>query len=53
MQDKPINKTVENKISNYLNKNLKKYDLVIVHDYGHGLITKKLINILKTTPLSS
>ena len=47
MQDKPINKKIEEKILKYLDKNLKKYDLVMVHDYGHGLITKKMINILE------
>ena len=41
MYDKPIDRIIEKKIINYLDKNLKKYDLVIVHDYGHGLITKK------------
>ena len=48
MIDKPVDKSIEKKISNYLNKNLKKYDLVIVHDYGHGLITKKMIDILES-----
>ena len=27
-------------------KEIKKYDLVIVSDYGHGLITKKLAKLL-------
>ena len=46
MDDNPINKKTENEISKYLNKNIKKYDLVIVNDYGHGLLTKKLIETI-------
>ena len=46
MNDSLISKKVENNISKYLNKNLQKYDLVIVNDYGHGLLSKKLINII-------
>jgi cytidyltransferase-like protein len=37
----------ERKIINYLNKNLKLFDLVVVSDFGHGLITKKIINLLE------
>ena len=48
MYDKPIDRIIEKKIINYLDKNLKKYDLVIVHDYGHGLITKKMIDALES-----
>ena len=47
MNDNPINKFIENKIDKYLNKNLKNYDLVLVHDYGHGLLTKKIINTIQ------
>ena len=46
MNDYPINKNIENKIHKFLNANLRKYDVVIVNDYGHGLFTKKIINIL-------
>ena len=37
----------EIKIINYLNKNLKFFDIVLVSDFGHGLITKKIINLLE------
>lgn len=37
----------ENKILNYLKNNLSKFDHVIVHDFGHGLITKKIIDIVE------
>ena len=43
MEDNPISKKTEIKILKFLNKNIKKYDLVIVNDYGHGLLTKKII----------
>ena len=46
MKDNPISKKTEIKILKFLNKNIKKYDLVIVNDYGHGLLTKKMIEIL-------
>ena len=28
----------------YLNKNIRKFDLVMVYDYDHGLISKKVAN---------
>ena len=46
MDDYPINKTIENKIYKFLRTNLYKYDVVIVNDYGHGLFTKKIVNVL-------
>ena len=42
--DKPINDKLENDISNYLNKEIKNFDLVIVADFGHGMMTPKLID---------
>ena len=36
------NKT-EEKLLNFLKKKIKTYDLVIVSDFGHGLMTKKII----------
>ncbi len=46
MEDEPISKQTEKKIYKYLKENIRKYDLVIVNDYGHGLLTKKLIEII-------
>ena len=46
MDDRLISKEIENKIYKFLNNNLHKYDVVIVNDYGHGLFTKKIIDIL-------
>jgi len=39
-------KNLENDIFDYLNSNLKKFDMVLVADFGHGLITPKIIKIL-------
>jgi rfaE bifunctional protein nucleotidyltransferase chain/domain len=39
-------KTDEKKILSYLNKNLRKYDIVVLNDFGHGFFTKKIINVL-------
>jgi rfaE bifunctional protein kinase chain/domain/rfaE bifunctional protein nucleotidyltransferase chain/domain len=46
INDSYLNKPEENKIINYLKSKLKLYDLVIVADYGHGLITKNIANII-------
>ncbi len=37
-----INNSEEGKFLKILDKEIKKHDLVIVSDYGHGLITKKI-----------
>ena len=42
-----IDDITEKRIINYLNKNLEKFDHVIVHDFGHGLISEKIIDILQ------
>lgn len=36
----------QSKIYNFLKKNIKKYDLVVVSDYGHGLLNKITSNII-------
>lgn len=46
MNDDLLEEKIEKNIFRYLNKNLRKYDMVIVNDYGHGLLTKKLIQII-------
>lgn len=40
----PLN--VEKKVADFLNKKIKDYDLVLVVDYGHGFLSKKLIDII-------
>jgi rfaE bifunctional protein nucleotidyltransferase chain/domain len=38
--------SLEKEICNYLNSNLKKFDMVLVADFGHGLITPKIVEAL-------
>ncbi len=42
MNDSPISKNLTDKIVNYLNEELPKYDLVVVGDFGHGFINKDI-----------
>ena len=46
LNDDLISKKEENDFSNILKKNIKKYDIIIVADYGHGIITKKIRKII-------
>lgn len=46
MKEDYICSTDEKKILSYLVNNLSKFDIVISNDFGHGLFTKKIINIL-------
>lgn len=39
IKDEMLSKNDEKKFKNFLTNNLKKYDLVIVSDYGHGFIS--------------
>ena len=41
INDSPLEKENETKLNYFLEKNLKKYDLVIVSDYGHGFLSEK------------
>ena len=44
---KDINIDLEKKIFYYLNKSLKNFDLVIINDFGHGLLTSKLRRLIE------
>ena len=46
MNDEFIDKKIECQILEYLDNELADYDLVIVQDYGHGLLTEKIIKEL-------
>lgn len=46
MKDDYISSAEEAKIIKHLEKTIKNYDAVIVSDFGHGLITKKIINLI-------
>jgi rfaE bifunctional protein nucleotidyltransferase chain/domain len=37
---------LENKICNYLNSCLHKFDMVLVADFGHGLITPNIVKVI-------
>ena len=43
MDDSPIDKEEERKIISIIKKNITKVDLIIVTDFGHGLLSKKII----------
>lgn len=46
LDDHPLPKYLENKVISYLQKNLPKYDLVLVADYGHGFLSPAIIDVL-------
>lgn len=46
MRDDYITKGQEAGIARHLKKKLKNYDLVIVSDYGHGLLTPRIIDLI-------
>ena len=46
INDEILNNNDENLFNKLLIKEIKKYDLVIVSDYGHGFISKKSANII-------
>ena len=48
MQDDCISGQEEAEILRHLEKTIKNYDLVVVSDFGHGLLTKKIISLLCT-----
>jgi len=41
-----INEATEEKILNYFDKNLSRFDIIMIMDYGQGIITPKIINYL-------
>jgi rfaE bifunctional protein nucleotidyltransferase chain/domain len=42
-----IEENLEKKILNFLSKNIKSYDIVLINDFGHGLMTSNLRNFLQ------
>ncbi len=42
IEDENLNEKDENKLNNLLSKNLSKFDLIVLSDYGHGFITEKI-----------
>jgi len=43
INDDLLNKNEENEFIKKIDKNINKYDLVLVVDYGHGLFTEKIV----------
>ncbi|MBU1026200.1 MAG: cytidyltransferase, partial [Candidatus Margulisbacteria bacterium] len=48
MDDNPVSNELETEIVNYLDSVISKYDLVIISDFGHGLLNRKLIDLIST-----
>ena len=46
INDEALNRKDEKKFYSLIKKKIKRYDLVIVSDYGHGLISKKTAKML-------
>jgi bifunctional ADP-heptose synthase (sugar kinase/adenylyltransferase) len=46
MNDCPIEEKVENEIAKYLEGMFAEYDIVIVSDFGHGLLNDKLVKLI-------
>ncbi|MFH1309441.1 MAG: PfkB family carbohydrate kinase [Candidatus Omnitrophota bacterium] len=46
MKDDDISLPAETKILEHLKKNIENYDLVVVSDFGHGLMTKRIIDFI-------
>ena len=49
LNDQTINGDEEKKITNLLQKNIKKSKPIIVSDYGHGLVTNKIAKLICKT----
>lgn len=47
INDKPLSEELERQIIKFLEEELPKYDLVIVGDFGHSLISNKIIETLE------
>jgi len=46
LNDDPLFKDEEDRFYKLLRNNLNKYDIIIVADYGHGIITKKIRKLI-------
>lgn len=49
INDEQLNKNDETKLYKVIKQQIKKNDLIIVCDYGHGLFTKKISNLIITS----
>jgi len=46
IKDNDISRKEEQKLLKHLGKTIKSYDLVVVSDFGHGLLTKRIIDFM-------
>jgi bifunctional ADP-heptose synthase (sugar kinase/adenylyltransferase) len=46
MSDTVVSTGVEKRILRYLRTIISDYDLVVVNDFGHGLLTKKIVRLI-------
>lgn len=46
LDDRPLHATEEKSVVSYLDENIGRFDLVIVNDFGHGLLTPRIIRSL-------
>ena len=46
MKDNDVPRGLESDIIRHLDKTIDKYDLVIISDFGHGLLTKRIIDLI-------
>ena len=46
LDDRPLPKHIEEKVCRYLEGVIKNFDLVLVADFGHGFIEKRIIQLL-------
>lgn len=46
-----INEKCESDIIQYLKSEIPKYDLVLISDFGHGLVTNKIIEFIESCPV--
>lgn len=46
MNDYPLPQRAEKEVLAFLNKNISRYDMVLVTDYGHGMFTPAIVDLL-------
>lgn len=46
LDDRPLESKIESSLNSYLKSHVNEYDVVIVSDYGHGLIGPKTVEVL-------
>lgn len=47
LNDNYINENLESEVINYLGDIISSYDVILISDFGHGFITKKIIEFIK------